>query len=206
MIPSPLTITIPVLTDSSQSNFGADLTPQLADIYDQAFKYFSGYDYSGLVTDIKTIAIILSVIFGVILVWVVIKMGDLYKNKVKDVIEGAIGGLTPPPEAVTAYDNRWQEIRRHVDSFVEAEWKLAVIEADKFVDDVLKTAGFAGESMGERLMIIKPDQIMNIQYLWDAHKLRNLLVHDANFRLTHQQALFAINAFESVLRELAALT
>lgn len=114
--------------------------------------------------------------------------------------------LTPPPAVVTAYDNRWQEIRRHVDSFVEAEWKLAVIEADKFVDDVLKTAGFAGESMGERLMLIKPDQIINIQYLWDAHKLRNLLVHDANFRLTHQQAIFAINAFESVLKELSALT
>ena len=55
-------------------------------------------------------------------------------------------------------------------------------------------------------MLIKPDQIMNLQYLWDAHKLRNLLVHDANFRLTHQQALFAVNAFESVLKELSALT
>ena len=99
-----------------------------------------------------------------------------------------------------------EEIRKHVNSFVEAEWKLAVIEGDKFVDDVLKTAGFAGESMGERLMMIKPDQIINIQYLWDAHKLRNLLVHDANFRLTHQQALFAINAFESVLKELSALS
>ena len=51
-----------------------------------ASKYISGYDYTGLVTDIKTIAIILSVIFK-ILVWIVIKMGDLYKNKVKDAIE-----------------------------------------------------------------------------------------------------------------------
>ena len=200
MIQAPLTI--PGLKDSPKINFGTDVTPQLADIYDKASNYISGYDYSGLVTDIKTVAIILSVIFGVILVWVVIKMGDLYKAKVREVVEG----LTPPPEAVTAYDNRWQEIRRHVDSFVEAEWKLAVIEADKFVDDVLKTAGFAGESMGERLMLIKPDQIMNLQYLWDAHKLRNLLVHDANFCLTHQQALFAVNAFESVLKELSALT
>lgn len=204
MAQSPLTI--PGLTDSPKINFGADLTPQLAQIFDGTLKYLNGFDYRGLITDLKTIAIILSIVFGTILVWIFIKMGDLYKNKLKETIKGAVEGLTPPPEAVTAYDNRWQEIKKHINSFVQAEWKLAVIEADKFVDDVLKTAGFAGESMGERLMLIKPDQIINLQYLWDAHKLRNLLVHDTNFHLTHQQALFAINAFESVLRELSALT
>lgn len=195
-------LTIPGLPNSPKINFGTDLTPQLTDIYDKTFKYIQSFNYHGLLIDLKTIAIILSIIFGAILIWITIKMGDLYKKEVKEII----GELNPPAEAVTAYDNRWQEIRRHVDSFVEAEWKLAVIEADKFVDDVLKTAGFAGESMGERLMLIKPDQIINLQYLWDAHKLRNLLVHDANFCLTHQQALFAINAFESVLKELGALT
>lgn len=197
----PLLIT-PALITSPEIKSGADLGQQLAQIYDGVLKYTNGFNYDGIISDVKTVAVILSLILGVILVWITIKMSDLYKAKIKETIEG----LTPPPEAVTAYDNRWQEIRRHVDSFVEAEWKLAVIEADKFVDDVLKTAGFAGESMGERLMLIKPDQIINLQYLWDAHKLRNLLVHDANFRLTHQQALFAINAFESVLKELSALT
>lgn len=193
---------VPDLKNLPEINFGTDLTPQLAQVFNGTLEYLNGFDYRGLTINLKTIAIILSVIFGTILVWLVIKMGDLYKAKIKEVMEV----LTPPPEAITAYDNRWQEIKRHVDSFVEAEWKLAVIEADKFVDDVLKTAGFHGESMGERLMLIKPDQIINLQYLWDAHKLRNLLVHDANFRLTHQQSLFAINAFESVLKELGALT
>lgn len=201
-----LSPTILGLTSSSKVNSGKDPSFQLAQIFDGAIKYAQGFDYGSFITDLKTIAIIITVIFSAILVWIMIKMGDLYKNKVKDAIEGAVEGLTPPSEVVTAYDNRWQEIRRHVNSFVEAEWKLAVIEADKFTDDVLKTAGFVGESMGERLMMIKPDQIINIQYLWDAHKLRNLLAHDPNFRLTHQQALFAVNAFESVLKELGALT
>ncbi|MBI2063336.1 MAG: hypothetical protein HYT61_03845 [Candidatus Yanofskybacteria bacterium] len=183
---------------------GTDVSPQLAQIFDTALNFLSNFDYHGLIVDIKTVAIILTVIFGTIFVIVIRKLWTL--GTLKEELVGIKGEFNLPVEAVTAYDNRWQEIRRHVDSFVEAEWKLAVIEADKFVDDVLKTAGFVGESMGERLMLIKPDQIINLQYLWDAHKLRNLLVHDANFRLTHQQALFAINAFESVLKELAALT
>src|SRR3989338_1699450 len=103
--PSPLTI--PGLEIFPKINFGTDLTPQLAEIYHKAFALFSGFDYRGLISDLKTVAIILSVVFGVILVWVFIKIGDLYKDRLKDAIGGAVEGLTPPPEAVTAYDNRW---------------------------------------------------------------------------------------------------
>src|SRR3989344_920951 len=48
-----------------------------------------------------------------------------------------------------------------------------------------------GESMGERLMLIQPGQLLALQLLWDAHKLRNLLVHAANYQLTHRQAIMA---------------
>lgn len=178
--------------------------PQLAQIYDAVFKYLNNFDYRSLIVDIKTIMVILSVIFGTLFVLVVRKIWSL--GTLREELAQLKGELNPPAMAKTAYDNRWQEIKNHVNSFNSAEWKFAIVEADKLVDDVLKTAGFAGESMGERLMLIKPDQLANLQYLWDAHKLRNLLVHDPDFRLTHQQALFAINAFESVLKELNALT
>lgn len=198
-LPQP---TIPDFVQSPKFVFGADITTQLAQIYDGSFNFLKDSNFQGLVVDLKTIATIASVILVAILVWIVVKSAALHKNKIAEIVHE----FNPPTEAKTAYDNRWDEIKRHANSFVEAEWKLAVVEADKFVDDVLKTAGFAGESMGERLMLIKPDQIINLQYLWDAHKLRNLLVHDPHFRLTHQQALFAINAFESVLSELGALS
>ena len=88
----------------------------------------------------------------------------------------------------------------------DADWKLAVIEADKFVDDALKTKGFPGETMGERLMMIKPQELSSLQDLWDAHKLRNLLVHETSYQLRHEQALGAINSFEKVLRELGVVS
>lgn len=194
--------TIPDLVKDTKFVFGGDVSPQLAQIYDGAYKFLLEFDYQNLISDLKTIAIIATVILVAIMAWIIVKIGGLYKNQAVELVKE----INPPAEVQTAYNSRWDEIRRHVNSFVEAEWKLAVIEGDKFVDDVLKTAGFPGESMGERLMLIKPDQIMNLQYLWDAHKLRNLLVHDPHFRLTHQQAVFAINAYESVLRELGGVT
>ncbi len=194
--------TIPGLTNQPKINYGNDLSPLLAQSYDAVAKYFHSPEFFGLFGTIKTVLMVLSIIFAAILVMVAIKMRNLIKEKAAELKTE----LAPPGEAVGASDNRWQEIKSHVNSFKESEWKFAVIEADKLVDDVLKSAGFAGESMGERLMLIKPDQLLNLQYLWDAHKLRNLLVHDVNYQLTHRQAIWAVEAFENVLRELEALS
>jgi len=104
-----------------------------------------------------------------------------------------------------AYTETWEQIYRLANSVREAEWKLSVIEADKLVDDILQQLGYPGETMGERLMLIKPDQLSSLQDLWDAHKLRNLLVHEVSYKVKHEQVLAAINAFERVLRELGAV-
>ena len=54
-------------------------------------------------------------------------------------------------------------------------------------------------------MLMAPNQLASLQDLWDAHKLRNLLVHEMNYHMKHEQALAAIRAFERVMRELGAI-
>ena len=108
--------------------------------------------------------------------------------------------------AYTNYTEHWQKIKKYVESIRDSEWKLAVIEADKLVDGVLQEHSFPGETMGERLMLIKPDDLSSLQDLWDAHKLRNLLVHEMSYNLRHEQAIESIEAFEKVLRELGAIS
>ncbi|MEK7583447.1 MAG: hypothetical protein AAB483_03560 [Patescibacteria group bacterium] len=111
-------------------------------------------------------------------------------------------------DAAPAYQNyseHWENILRYANSIRDSEWKLAIIEADKLVDGVLQERGFPGETMGERLMLMAPNQLASLQDLWDAHKLRNLLVHEMNYHMKHEQALAAIRAFERVLRELGAI-
>jgi hypothetical protein len=164
--------------------------------------FFTDADYLVWFANFKTFLKYFTLVSGVAFVFVLFKIRGLIKSQVAEL---AID-ISPPEEAIASYDLRWEEIKKHVSSFTEAEWKLAVIEADKFVDDALKTAGFPGETMGERLMLIQPGQLLALQDLWDAHKLRNLLVHDANYQINHRQAILAIEAFERVLRELGALS
>lgn len=165
--------------------------------------FLQNVDYGKLFRYFKDALTLVSAIFGFLFIVLVLKIRGLKKESLLAEIKTEI---SPPEEAVAVYDRRWDEIKRHTMSFNEVEWKMAVIEADKFVDDALKTGGFPGESMGERLMLIEPGQLLSLQGLWDAHKLRNLVVHDANYRINHRQVILAIEAFETALRELGALT
>ncbi len=167
-----------------------------------AFTLAGNPDYQIWVANLRVGLGFLTVIFAILFAVVMFKI----RRQVKEQMLLLKTEINPPAEAASAYDARWAEIKRHVNSFTEAEWKLAVIEADKFVDDALKTGGYPGETMGERLMLIEPGQFLNLQNLWDAHKLRNLLVHDPKYQLTHRQAILAVEAFEAVLRELGALS
>ena len=107
-------------------------------------------------------------------------------------------------EPATTMGMRWQEITQHIDSIREGEWKFAVIEANKIVDDVLKNS-FAGETMGERLMNIDKTQLLTIDGLWEAHKVRNRLAHDTNYFLRHAEAVRTIRLYEETLKELGVL-
>lgn len=167
-----------------------------------AINFFADFNFRTFFFYAKIVMEYLTLVFGVIFAIVIYKI----RSSIKEQTAELKAEISPPAPAVSAFDNRWSEIKKHANSFIESDWKLAVIEADKFVDNALKTGGYPGESMGERLMLIQPGQLLSLQTLWDAHKLRNLLVHSPNYQMTHRQAIVAVEALEETLRELGALS
>ncbi len=150
---------------------------------------------------IQTISLVASLLLAIVVTIILFKFLQFQKNK----ITLAESLIPPKPTPSSAFNNRWEEIRHHVDSIREAEWKMAVIEADKLVEDVLKRGGFPGETMGEKLMAINSGQLASLQGLWDAHKTRNRIAHDLNYFLRHAEARRAVNLYEQSLRELGAI-
>ncbi len=86
----------------------------------------------------------------------------------------------------------------------ESTQALAVINADKLLDAALKRRGFKGETMGERLISAKTS-LRKRNAVWEAHKLRNRLVHDEKVRLDRKRVKSALKGFESALKDLGAL-
>lgn len=100
---------------------------------------------------------------------------------------------------------RWNDVLVHLDSPRENDWKVAVIEADKLVDDALARTGFAGDTFGDRLMNIQPGTLVSLDGIWWAHKVRNRLAHEPDYFLRYTEARQAIGYFEAALTELAMI-
>lgn len=173
------------------------------DLVGQIIEFGQGDFVTSILATVKTILIITSLILLPFFAFVIYKLRSVFTEEVKEIVEDI--DFTPPKEGNSPYEARWAEIKKHVYSASTAEWKFAIVEADKLMDDALKAAGFAGESMGERMMSIQPGQIANLDALWRAHKVRNQVVHDVGFDLKHGQAVDAIEIYEGVLRELGGI-
>ena len=81
---------------------------------------------------------------------------------------------------------------------------LAVVDADKLLDEALKKHHFRGKTMGERLVSAQKSLSDN-DAVWYAHKLRNRLVHEPNVRLKKREAQTALAGFRQGLHDLGAL-
>lgn len=168
----------------------------------QLIGYLPEIKESGAFGIIKLILIIVSLILGVLFIIVIIKLNGLIGSRPSIAKEI----MPPQPAEGGALNARWTEVLKHINSNREAEWKFAVIEADKLIDEILKTAGFPGESLGERLMAIEPGQLASLDGLWSAHKTRNKIAHEPNYFMRHAEAKKAVEQFEATLKELGVLS
>jgi len=102
-------------------------------------------------------------------------------------------------------ENYWIQLAGRLNMNDDAQWKLAVIEADNLFDHVLTLLGYEGESLGERLEKVNPASLQNIDDVWRAHKTRNMLVHDTAFQLSYREAEKTVGIYEKALKELKIL-
>ena len=99
-------------------------------------------------------------------------------------------------------NEQWDAIINRLKKGDETNLKLAVIEADNLMGDILKRMGLPGADMAERLKQIKPEEVTSVNKIWETHDIRNQIVHQPNFHLTQEEAEKAVGNIEEALREL----
>jgi hypothetical protein len=99
-----------------------------------------------------------------------------------------------------------QESWRHIEEYLyrggESDLKVAILEADKLLNDALREAGIMGIQLGDRLKKTTSSQVPNLNELWQAHKLRNQIAHEPNFKMKRDLAERALGIYETALRNL----
>ena len=103
--------------------------------------------------------------------------------------------------------NRWSNIEQLITAKSPSAAKQAIIEADKLLEFVLKKLVNENQSLGENLKLAKDlfPSWSAYQQAWEAHKIRNALVHESDFEPTHSMSKDTVEKFRLVLQVLGAL-
>jgi hypothetical protein len=161
-----------------------------------ALAFIDGVYNSGSFRFIRIILLIYTVIMVINIILVVIVSDPV--NSLKTTLEGQ--HFSKPPKKKSL--KRWEAIAKRLDSDSDAQYKIAVLEADKMTEEILKGIGYSGATVGEMLVSIKPSQLDHYAELEEAHEVRTNIVDDPEFSISQEQARETLDKYEAVLRGL----
>jgi hypothetical protein len=171
---------------------------------------FFGYKLSGILAFLKSsipfLKILGFVVAGISAIgtFVYIKKADAIwheeKAKLYPTNAGASSvGAEPAPNPMTT---RWEKIIKLSESQNISDWKIAIIEADIILDELLQKLELPGDTMGEKLQAVEKSDFTTIENAWEAHKARNNIAHEgSNFLINQREILRIISLYESVFKE-----
>lgn len=99
---------------------------------------------------------------------------------------------------------QWEVILNHANSENHAEWRLAILEADKMLEDLLSERGYLGEGLGEMLKSAN-GKFAAISSAWEAHKVRNQIAHEQNFELSKRTTREALMNYRAIFEEMGVI-
>jgi len=81
---------------------------------------------------------------------------------------------------------------------------LSIIHADKLLDEALKCLGYYGNTMAERLISAK-QKLKHKDDVWQAHKLRNKIVHETAHQPSEKEIKTALKGYYTTFKDLGVL-
>ncbi|RJQ28436.1 hypothetical protein C4571_03630 [Candidatus Parcubacteria bacterium] len=121
-----------------------------------------------------------------------------------------LGGSGHPKKKTVSLRNkffqeRWTGIAKKYLVGSPDSIRVAIIEADALIDEALKQLSFPGEHLADRLEKLNPEDFKTLNRLWNAHRVRNDLVHTPGFTLSAHDAKAVLDNYEAFLKELGML-
>lgn len=169
-------------------------------------QWFGAVDWPQVYSVTRTVFFYLdlALLVGVIVLWIEGKKvrPRFYSNPMRAIGEEK-KKLAVRDEALRA---QWLRVIQKSESAPPQSLTLAIIEADSFIDTILKDRlKLPGEHMADRLDRLANEDFASLNRLWAAHRVRNDLVHTPGFFLAAHDARRILQDYEAFLKELDVL-
>lgn len=166
--------------------------------------------FSNIFVFLAVMSVFLSALFGALWYYNSFRLGLIKEGYNKKI--GLKKDDTPVSETIPAdyvpdtnglINPKWERVEKYYNSGNPSDWRIAIIEADILLFEVLRSSGFKGETIGEMLKNANTAQLQSLQIAWKSHLIRNKLAHEgASLQLTRHMVEEAIEGFRTVFTEL----
>jgi len=117
-------------------------------------------------------------------------------------LQGFTDFISLRPSGVRDINRRWKKIIKRIEAGSENGYKLAITEADDFLNQILEEKGSEGETF-EELVNSSKKIIPNFEDVLSAHIIRNSIVHNPDYKLDSENAKKILSDYESAIKNIS---
>lgn len=158
--------------------------------------------YDALVRDwgiFVALSLFICLLLTALIIYCVIRIFQIrYHEQLKfDAASATVAGHDVPRSQL-----RWNRIMEEVASGVEQNLRLAILEADIMLNELLDVLGYKGETMADKMRQVDRATFNTIDLAWEAHRARNTIAHQGtSASITAAEARRIINLYAKIFRE-----
>lgn len=158
-------------------------------LWDKVYGFFTSYHWKAVLLDIKLISLIISLFFAVLIIFLVSRMNA--KNRFQKAMSQ---DKSSPKINDKKIVKKWAKIEKKLDSGSEANYKLAILEADALFDYILKVIGYNAEI-----------RVSNIGEIKELKKITKNIIDNSGFKITREEAEKIIGIYKKGLNDLGLI-
>ena len=186
-LPAPTAITNPVTPVQVVQYLQTASGP---DSYSAMFNSWSAF---------VALSLLITLCFAVLIIYCSIRMFQIRQGERR---KFAALQQTVATHDVPKTQLRWARVLEEANSADERTWRLAILEADIMLNELLDTLGYKGETMADKMRAADRATFQNIDLAWEAHSFRNRIAHQSNQQpLDQREVRRVISLYERVFRE-----
>jgi hypothetical protein len=162
-------------------------------VYDQLY-----HDWNILVG----VSIALSLVLGAITVYSVMRTFQIRQAEYKHylAVSKSVASKDVPQTQL-----RWDRILEQANSENDQARRVAILEADIMLAELLDSLGYRGETLADKMRQVNRANFNSIDLAWEAHRARNKIAHEAGHTLAPHEAKRVIGLYDKVFREFGFL-
>ena len=163
------------------------------------FIYFiSSPDIQDVLFPVKIVFITFAMFFLAVVIYFMLNSSWMQYKFLEDVTEF----FSWQAYGMRVINKRWNKIKKRAELGSESEYKLAIIEADDFLSEILDQRGYEGKDFQEIIEKAGRSVLLNMDEVIKAHEIRNSIVYDPEYKLDQEQAKKLLSVYESAVNNI----